>query len=204
MSLRTVIFDMGGVLLRTFDSEPRARWERECGLAPGELGDLVFNSEHGVQAQLGLLGEDDLWHRVQQRLGLSPEQRERLRSDFFAGDQVDRELVSAIDHLRTFVTVGLLSNASAGLRSMLAHPLELASHFDHITISAEEGLMKPDPRIFHISLSRAGALPSEAVFVDDSAANVRAARQLGMVTIHYRTTEATLQELSALTGMAQE
>ena len=204
MSLRTVIFDMGGVLLRTLDSEPRARWERECGLAQGELGELVFNSVIGIQAQLGRLGEDDLWHWVQQRLGLSSDQREQIRGDFFAGDRVDRQLVSAIDRLRTVVTVGLLSNASAGLRSLLVHPLNLASHFDHITISAEEGLMKPDPRIFHIGLQRAGACPNEAMFVDDSAANVRAARQLGMIAIHYRDTEATLQELSSLTGIALE
>ncbi len=75
-------------------------------------------------------------------------------------------------------------------------------HFDSVTISAEEGVMKPDPRIFEIALARAGVLPEEAVFVDDFAANVEGARRVGLRAIHFRSTAQALAELARLTGVS--
>jgi HAD superfamily hydrolase (TIGR01509 family) len=74
-------------------------------------------------------------------------------------------------------------------------------HFDSVTISAEEGVMKPDARIFCVALARAGARPAEAIFVDDFAANVEGARGRGMYAGHIRNPQAAVEELRALTGV---
>ena len=202
MPLKAVIFDLGGVLLRTQNPEPRARWERDLGLRPGELSEVVFNGEAGLAAQLGQIDDDELWERVQERLGLSATRRDALRSDFVSGDRLDDDLVAYIDRLRLTYSVGLLSNASLGLRPMLADPLRLTPHFDHITISAEEGMMKPDSRLYRVSLTRAGAAPADALFVDDFIANVKTARELGMQAVHFRDPATTLDALARLTGVA--
>jgi glucose-1-phosphatase len=47
-------------------------------------------------------------------------------------------------------------------------------------LSYEVGAMKPDPVIFRNALARAGCEASEALFVDDSAENIEAARKLGI------------------------
>jgi HAD superfamily hydrolase (TIGR01509 family) len=59
------------------------------------------------------------------------------------------------------------------------------SEFDDRVISGHVGLVKPDPRIYEILFKRAGRRPSELLFIDDSAANVRAAEALGMPAIHF-------------------
>ena len=47
--------------------------------------------------------------------------------------------------------------------------------------SCEEGIRKPDPRIFMIALDRLGVeFPERAVFLDDFDGNIDAARALGM------------------------
>ncbi|WP_294262797.1 HAD family phosphatase [uncultured Sphingomonas sp.] len=57
---------------------------------------------------------------------------------------------------------------------------ELFDRFRDVVVSGEERLVKPDPAIYHLALSRFGLESSEAVFVDDNPANVDAANALGI------------------------
>ena len=52
-------------------------------------------------------------------------------------------------------------------------------HLRDTVVSAEEGLIKPDPAIYAVALARTGLEPADLLFVDDSAANIEAARALG-------------------------
>jgi putative hydrolase of the HAD superfamily len=66
---------------------------------------------------------------------------------------------------------------------------------DEIIISAEEGIAKPDPRIFRIAAERLGVRPQEAVFVDDRPENVQGARAVGMRGIQFETREQTIADV---------
>jgi HAD superfamily hydrolase (TIGR01549 family) len=59
-------------------------------------------------------------------------------------------------------------------------------------ISGAEGVMKPDAAIFQLACERHGFRPEEALFVDDSARNIEAARALGF-HVHYFTDPAGLR-----------
>lgn len=69
------------------------------------------------------------------------------------------------------------------------------SWFDDIVVSAEVGLIKPDPAIFELFLSRNDLRARDCVFIDDSAANVAGARALGMETVHFAAPEQLAVEL---------
>jgi len=51
--------------------------------------------------------------------------------------------------------------------------------FRDTVVSGDEGLIKPDPAIFRLAAERAGMAPEELLFIDDSPANIAAARALG-------------------------
>ena len=201
MLLKHILFDLGGVLVRTESQEPRTQLEAELGLAPGQASEIVFGGKSGRAVQLGLITDEAHWRHIQERLGMSPAELARFRTEFFASDRVDMQLVEYIDRLRSVFTIGLLSNAATTLRQLLDEPYRLAPHFDHITISAEEGVMKPDPRIFRIALERAAAAFEETVFVDDFIENVEGARQLGMAAIHFVDPRTAYLQLAELTGI---
>ena len=60
-------------------------------------------------------------------------------------------------------------------------------YFDVIVSSAEEGVAKPDPRIFNIALTRAGCTPEQAVMIGDRIDNdIVPAKQMGMKTVWIR------------------
>jgi glucose-1-phosphatase len=201
MPLKAVIFDVGGVLLRTEEQTLRKKWEHQLGLKLGEASHIVFNSDMGQAAQLGRVSDAALWKWIQAHLGLNPENLAAFKRDFFAHDRLDTELLAYIDRLRTRYTVGLLSNATDVARELFTETHPIASHFDSLTISAEEGIMKPDPRIFHTALVRAGVTPEEGLFVDDFIENVAGARQTGMAAIHFTDPDAARKDLVAKTSV---
>jgi epoxide hydrolase-like predicted phosphatase len=183
--IRAVIFDVGGVLIRTEDPRPRAELERRLGLAPGEAEELVFNGDMGTRAQLGEIRTAELWRWVQQRLGLDDAGLEEFRRAFFGGDRLDVELVDYVRALRPRRQTAIISNAMDSLRTQLATDDPAADAFDLIVCSAEERVMKPDAAIYERTLARLGIEPDEAVFIDDAAKNIAGARAVGMHALHY-------------------
>lgn len=182
--MRAVIWDWGGVLMRTMDIRPRMAWERRLHLYPGGLTDAVFGSRAWEQAQRGAAPADTLWAEVAESLGIGEADIPALQRDFWAGDRLDEELVGIVRELRRAgIRHGLLSNHIPEIRQRLG---DLGPLLDAVVISGEEGVTKPEPAIYRIALERLGVAPEEAVFVDDWKPNVEAARQLGMKGVHFR------------------
>lgn len=67
----------------------------------------------------------------------------------------------------------------------LLSEMHLADNVDGIIYSADVGHRKPATEFFALATERAGALPSQIVFVDDTEANVLAARAFGWNAIHW-------------------
>jgi epoxide hydrolase-like predicted phosphatase len=183
--IKGIIFDIGGVLLRTHDQSYRRKWETRLGLEPGGAARLIFDSDLGRQAQLGRVTLQDVWAWAGELLGLSAGDLADFERDFWAGDRLDRDLARTVRELHAHYRTALLSNSWVRDGWALADELGLADAFDVCVVSAEVGVVKPDPRIYHITLERLGVLPAEAVFVDDFVENVVAARRIGMQAIHF-------------------
>ena len=198
--IKGVVFDVGGVLLRTHDQSGRRTWETRLGLKAGSLAGLVFDSKLGRKAQLGQASLEEVWTWVADHLSLSPEELAALKRDFWAGDRLDRELCDYIWGLRSRYRTGMLSNNWARDGRAMAQELGIANCFDIFVTSAEVGVMKPDPRIYYIALERLGVSPPQAIFVDDFIENVDAARQLGMQGIHFADPERARGQLEEWLG----
>ena len=100
MSITTVIFDMGGVIVRTDNKEPRDRLAERLGLSREEINAVVFDSPSAQLAILGKLPVEKHWAWVCQRFHLPIEDASQLEAEFFAGDSVDYRLVDFIRNLR--------------------------------------------------------------------------------------------------------
>lgn len=82
--------------------------------------------------------------------------------------------------------IGIIANQLPGTEARLrSHGL--LRHIDLVIASAEEGVSKPDPKIFQIALARADCKPHEAVMIGDRIDNdILPANLLGMHTIWIR------------------
>jgi putative hydrolase of the HAD superfamily len=152
----------------------------------------------GVRASLGQAEVDDVWTWVLQQLKLSESERDALSRDFFSGDHVDEKLIELIRSLRPSYKTGMISNAWPNLRHRIENEWCFADAFDHIVISAEVGIAKPDPRIYHLALDGMGVAANEAVFIDDFEKNIDGARAVGMQTIHFKHPKQATSDLRNL------
>lgn len=184
--IKAVIFDVGGVLIRTMDRRGRNALEARLSLAPGESEQIVFNSIMGQKAQRGEISTAQLWQWVGEHLHLDAAALQAFQDDFWSGDRVDEPLINWIRGLRPRYQTAIISNALDNLTHVLTTLYPITDAFDLIVGSAYEKVMKPDPRIFWVTLERLGVTPAEAVFVDDFAHNIAGAEAVGMIGLHYQ------------------
>jgi epoxide hydrolase-like predicted phosphatase len=198
MELKAVIFDFGGVLVRTEDRTPRQELAKELGMSFAEIEQLVFSSPSGKQAAQGLLSAQQHWEKLGKTLGFSPAQLKDFRARFFAGDRLDNDLIGYVRRLREHYRTALLSNAWNDLYNYIQNTWHITDAFDQIVISAEVGYTKPDHRIYRLALDRLGVSPEQALFVDDFIENVEAARQVGLQALHFTEPQKAKEELQEL------
>lgn len=90
----------------------------------------------------------------------------------------------------------VLSNMSCDFIANLRQA-EVYKLFDGEVVSCEEGVVKPEPRIYEILLDRFGLDPAETLFIDDRPMNLMAAEAFGIHTqlFDYHNPEATCDQL---------
>ena len=198
MTIRAVIWDVGGVLVRTEDPAPRLKLAARLGISDQDLETVVFGDPQHMQAQLGQIHARQQWEQACQVVGWPLEDVEGFRQAFFEGDRLDADLVDYIRSLRPRYLTGLLSNAMDDVRSQIEGQWKMADAFDAMIISAEIGLVKPDPLIFHAALQALNIPPAEAVFIDDFERNILGAQAVGLHTIHFTNPAQVRSDLDSL------
>jgi len=194
MTIKAVLFDIGGVLYHSVGLRPRRKWEQRLGLSKGQLAEIVFTNPVARRATVGQATPDEVWQEVGKHLSLSADNLTALRADFWRDGEWDLELLGFIRAIKSKTKTGTVSDAWLDARENVK-PYINANIFDVIVFSAEEGIKKPDPEIYRRTLARLGVEPDEAIFVDDRFANVAGARQIEMQAIHHVETQPTIEEI---------
>jgi 2-haloacid dehalogenase len=182
-----VVFDLGGVLI---DWNPRHLYRKIFGddetAMEGFLAE-VCSPEWNAQQDAGR----SFAEAVAEREALYPQHAELIAAYFerwpeMLGGPIE-ESVSVLASLKQAqVPVFALTNWSRETFPFALERFDFLRWFDGIVVSGEEGLAKPDPQIYRVLTERYAVVPEQAVFIDDSAANVDAAHAMGMVGIHFQ------------------
>lgn len=198
-ALKAIIFDYGEVLcfpptrveleqLASFFSITVERlpalWEKNRG--PYDRGDLTAQSYWSMLASDA--GAD-----------LLPEQlNEICQLDMDMWSHINGGMVRWAHQLRSSgMKIGLLSNMHPDMVTHVRKQFSWLDQFDHVTFSAEARLIKPDRAIYERTLKGLGVKADETLFLDDREVNIRAARALGIHSIHVQSTSQLQNDLKA-------
>jgi putative hydrolase of the HAD superfamily len=145
---------------------------------------------------IGEVSDDQFYDHLLSELNLPSDKkviiRKFVKDDFY----IDQEMITLIKELRNAYTTALLTNFPAHVHDFMNSGWNVDGAFDHIIVSADVKFIKPDPRIYQLTLERIGCAPSEAVFIDDRKVNVDAATKLGMIGILFKSKHRTISVLS--------
>ena len=178
-SVKVILFDLGGVLLRlrnpieTFglpvtETEFKQRWLRSPSVRQFEAGGIdteEFARRIVVEAELPYD-----WREFIERFDSWPERLFDSTLDLLHSIPADyrRALLSNI-------------NALHWERENIA--AELAGCFDELFLSYQTGHVKPDRAAYEQVVQTYGCRPGEVLFLDDSQGNVDAAAEFGMQSV---------------------
>lgn len=96
------------------------------------------------------------------------------------------ETSKCLEELSQKYKIGVIANQSPGSEARL-NKLGILKYINLVIASAEEGVSKPDRKIFDIALSRAGCKPENAVMIGDRLDNdITPAKKLGMMTVRVK------------------
>jgi putative hydrolase of the HAD superfamily len=196
--ISAIIFDFGRVISAQKPPSLFRRHEKDLGLAPGTLNPIMFGSQAWQDALLGRKTAEAFWYAIGPELGLNtPEEIDAFRRRYHGDEAINEGVLDLIRRVHGLHKLAVLSNSPPGLTQWLDDwgILEL---FDVVFCSGDEGVKKPDPSAFQVTLERLGVEPREAVFIDDTMNHVEAARRLGLHGIHFTTAAALEEELGKL------
>lgn len=198
--IKNIIFDLGGVILDLDSREAMRRFEA-LGLREPEK----YLGPYGQQGmfldfETGRLSLEELTEEFSRTTGceVSPVEMQHAWMGFIA--RTDEAKLRNIDALARDYDIYLLSNTNPAIMMWAESPefsetgRPLSSWFRKMYLSFRMGMAKPGREIFEALIADAGIDPAETVFVDDGAANVATARELGF---------HTLQPLNATDWMPQ-
>jgi epoxide hydrolase-like predicted phosphatase len=196
--IKVIIFDMGGVLIKTVDRKNRSELAGQFHMSYEELDHLVYETESARKAAFGEISEQDHFVGVLKHLGAPDFGIQKFQEAFWGGDELDQELVNFISAHKGTYRFGMLSNAMSDIRKWLNSKYDFLQLFDIVFFSAEQKLAKPDPLFYQAILREFKVTADEAIFIDDFIENIAAARSLGIHSVHYRTTQQALLEVNQL------
>lgn len=174
---KAIIFDCFGVLYPTHVDNFFARHHN---LTVGHL-DQDLRDKIDLRVDLGEISQLQFYKIIAKTMNMPIAD---IKREVESGLVPNLTLFEFIKTLKDQYRIGLLSNAGEEEISVIRRD-NFADLFDVMTVSYQVGMVKPNPEIFKTCLASLQVQPSECIFVDDSLANVEAARSLGMQVIHY-------------------
>lgn len=193
-----VVFDIGNVLV---EWDPRRlyapliadRAELERFLR--EVVPLSWHTEHdrGRPFAESIAERQRLFPDQADLIALFRERWEDTVGDAIAGSVA---LLERLDDAG--IAVFALTNYSAETFPAFRRRFAFAARFRDIVVSGEEGMVKPDPRIYDLAIERFGVAPARTVFIDDRDENVRAAIAKGMAGLRFENAATLARDLRAL------
>lgn len=186
MDTSVLVFDFFGVIC----SEISPRWLRQR-FSPEES--LSITDDIVARADTGAMPEEELFEVLAERVNTTPA---KVRDEWLSLVQIDAGVVSLIGDLAHRFRIALLTNSPSPFVRGIIRSHGLESPFERILVSAEEGMAKPDPRVFQRMLAWLGVQPQQAVMIDDNPANIAGAAMTGMKGILFRSASELRQTLA--------
>ena len=198
MQIQVVFFDIGDILEINAPTGAQERWGSELKLGPGALNERM--ADVWERAEVGAITEPEMNVTFRERLGMNDEQIERFWADMWEQylGTPNVELIEYFDNLRARVRTGIISNSGVGAREKEQERYGFEDLCDVIVYSHEEGVAKPDHRIYEIACERMNVRPEHALLLDDLEENIVAAEEFGFHGVLFANNAQAIEEIEGL------
>lgn len=191
--ITTFLFDLGGVLFTNGTKQFITELAKRYSLSEESVKNII-DGDLGTQYREGGITRDEFWTKVKVKLAIS-ESVGSLEKQWIQGYEIIYETKNCIKELSAKYNVFYLSDNVKERVEALDRRFQFISLFKGGVFSHEVGVRKPDPKIYTFALSKAHALPSETVFIDDKESNLDPAKKMGITPLLFTTPEQLRRDI---------
>lgn len=196
--IKTIIFDIGNVLT-IFSWKAHFASFGFDALTQERLANATVLSDDWKELDLGILTDEEIIDLfVENDPAIEREIRQTLTDAKGLLTRCDYAVPWIKELKAKGFSVLFLSNFSQKILQECSHAMDFLSYIDGGVFSFKINLIKPDPAIYKHLLAQYHLVPSECVFIDDTLANIEAARALGIHGIHFKNLAQAKEELAVL------
>jgi len=201
MTIKAVVFDIGGVLEQVQDDAwPQiwiGRWERRMNLPAGHVRAALTGHASTGGTMTGEMSEAQIRELYAEVLDLDEHQAHQMMAEMWHAycGEPDIVLRDSAAGLRPEFATAILSNSADGTRCEEQRRHGFEELVDVIVNSHEVGVAKPDSAVFRLTEDRLGVEAHEIVFLDDHEAHVQAARAWGWHAVWHREAAVSIREI---------
>lgn len=194
---RLLLFDLGKVILPFDIRIATKQFEKYSYLSSEGIVQKVMGTSLDWSFEKGEIAPEAFYEELRKRIGLSLSYSHfvEIWNDIFSENQKVSQLLRS---LKPFYPIAIISNTNVLHFNFVLKKFPIVRDIGHYVLSFEEGIRKPEPKIYERALQRFQVSPREALYVDDKEDFVAAARKLGLCGIPFKNEEALEVELSAL------
>lgn len=196
--IKTIIFDIGNVLAG-FDWKEYYESRGYTGQQLQRISDATIYSGYWIEFDRGCLTTQQVIDRF---VEMDPGFEQEIRTALADVSGMMRRYDYAIPWIKALKAAGykvlFLSNFSEKVLQDCWDALDFLPHTDGGVLSYQHKLVKPDPAIYHLILSRYALRAEECVFLDDVQENIDAAKAAGMEGIRFENRQQAAEALRAL------
>ena len=189
--IKNIIFDLGGVILDIDENIVYKELEK-MGVNIAELAHSKDFIDIMSKFDTGIYTAPTFRRKMKALVGQDKMTDQRFDAIWNAMLlDIPRERIEAIEQVKKHYKIFLMSNTNEIHYDLYVRDLQLRfgyNEFDALFnksyFSFDIHLEKPDPRFFELILDHEGLTPEETLFIDDTAANIKVAKSLGINTYH--------------------
>jgi len=185
--IRAVIFDYGNVLV---PMPPPSAFEKlvdTAGIPSSSFLESLWR--HRLEYDRGALDSPSYWQKIARENGTEftdGQIHKLIETDLALWIHPTPSMLAWVRGLReSGRKTAILSNMPREFSRYLRSNTDWLNDFDHKVFSGEMGIVKPDPEIYFACLQGLAVNPEEALFIDDVAVNVKAAKVIGINSIRF-------------------
>jgi epoxide hydrolase-like predicted phosphatase len=198
MTIKAIIFDIGGVVINDDFLSYAGRFEKKAGMSKEQIYRAILGSSEWRLYFKGKISEEKVWKAIKSKY-LPPNIADEIRSSWEDIFFPITETIDLIKRLKQTYKIFFISNVDRKSANFVhkKYP-EIFSLFDDGVMSFETGMAKPDKGIYRHALRKFKLKPEECIYIDNQPENIPPARELGIEAVRFQGTEKLKNDLKAL------
>lgn len=189
MTIKALLFDLGGVIIDIDFERVWARWARDAACHVDAIRRPIGSFEPYLRYECGAISLEDYFGSLRAAMNVTLSDAQLLAgwNEIFVGEMPG--IAALLAEMKTRLPLYAFSNTNEAHEAYWSVQFApVMSHFKKVFVSSTIGLRKPDRPAFDHVVADIGVPAQSVLFFDDTLENVVGARAAGLQAEHVRST----------------